>query len=273
MIERNYLFLSGESNLTMRCVFRREKWMHTCSASKLIIDDNKLHRSLYSREDLKGVIFYADMQDKIIEQQNLENIKKSKVPCWPNIDSMIKMLDRIDVLKLCHEARFVDHQIDILTSSERSRISLQYPFVLKIGNVHRGQDKFLIESRNTWNAFPEWQGLATIEPYFAGRSVRALIIGDKTFGIQIDNDDNWIKNQAGAEISCVTLSDKLIRQANECAQMFNLDCAGIDYIVEDDGTFHFLEINHFPGLSNISDEVDECVEKFLDAKMRQIECH
>lgn len=271
MIKRNYLFLSGECSLTMKCAFRRENWMHTCSASRLIIDNQILRRHNHYNENLKGIIFYADMDDKVIEQQNLENINELKIPCWPNIDSLIKMLDRVNVLKLCHKARFVDHQIYVLASNERDKVTLQYPFVLKIGNVHRGQDKFLIESQKTWDSFLEWQNLATVEPYFSGKSIRALVIGDKTFGVQIDNQNSWIKNTQGAEISSVQLSDKLVRHANECVKMFKLDCAGVDYIVEDDGTFHFLEINQFPGLSNISDEINTCVEKFLDYKMKEIE--
>lgn len=275
MIERNCLFLSGESGLTMKVVFRRDNWMHTCSASQLILDENKLHRKLFPREHLKAVVFYADMVDKDIEVQNLLAIKRANIPCWPNVDMLIRLLDRHQVLRECVHAGFVKHDICQATFYDMHKCHLKFPFVLKCGNTHRGQNKFLIESEHSWAVKTPWTGIATMEPFFIGKSVRALVIGSKTFGIELRNDQSWIKNSAGAELLNVTLPDKVVKHANDCARYFNLDVAGVDYIIDADNNFYFLEINQFPGLANISVEASEHIEAFLEEKLIQLEnlCH
>lgn len=269
MLERDCLFMSGESGLTMKCVFRRERWMHTCSASTLLFENNVLHRKIFPREKLNALIFYADMDDKKLEMQNLETIKKSKVPCWPNIDSLIDMCDRFDVLQRCIDEKLIDNEV-VFFDQKMHKSPLDFPFVVKMGNVQRGQNKFLIDCQDTWDVF-ETTSRSNIEPYFVGTSIRALIVGDQTFGIKIDNTTSWIKNTTGAEISIVNLNDNLIRHARSCAKLFNLDCCGVDYIVEQNGKFHFLECNQFPGLSNISNQITHYVEEFLDNKMSRLE--
>jgi hypothetical protein len=263
--------MSGESGLTMKVVFRRDRWMHTCSASKLIEDNKKLRREKFVSEELNAVVFYADMVDKKCELQNLLTIKQLNIPCWPNVDVLLSMFDRHTVLRKCKELGLITHPIYQETFYNRHRCSLEYPFVLKSGNTHRGENKFLIESEAIWQSKHQWDGIATMEPFFDGRSIRALVVGDKTFGIEITNNTSWIKNSSGAEISVCELSQDLIAHANTCAKLFGLDIAGVDYIISKDGNFNLLEINQFPGLAFVSEEATGYIEKFLDDKLAQLE--
>lgn len=270
MLERDCLFLSGESGLTMKCVFRQERWMHTCSPSRLIIDNGKLRRDIYPREDLNAIIFYADMDNKLVELENLKNIKNSNIPCWPNIDSLIWMLSRTRMMWTCKEKKLCSQSVEILSYEDKHLVSLEFPFVAKVGDCHRGQNKFLIDSKSTWDDFV-WNGTTIFEPFYEGDSIRAFVIGDNIFGVKVDNDTSWIKNTSGAEISCVELSNDIKQHARKCMEVFGIDVGGIDYIVESNGKFHLLEVNQFPGLSNISEEIDQCVEKFLDEKMNVLQ--
>lgn len=265
MLERDCLFLSGESGLTMKCVFRQERWMHTCSPSRLIIDNGKLRRDIYPREDLNAIIFYADMDNKLVELENLKNIKNSNIPCWPNIDSLIWMLSRTRMMWTLMQEKLCEN-IDIAMYENKCQVTREYPFVAKVGDTHRGQNKFLIGNDDDWRRFV-WDGDAVFEQFYDGDSIRALVIGSDVFGIKIDNDRSWIKNTCGAEISTIQLSQEIIDHAKRCTKVFGIDVAGVDYIVESSGKFHILEVNQFPGLSNISDEIDACVEKFLCEKM------
>lgn len=269
MLNRDCLFLSGEGGLTMKCVFHCDRWMHTCSPSKLVYENGILRRNLYPREDLKAVIVYADMNDKITELENLKNIKKSNTPCWPNIDSLIWMQSRARMMWMCIQEKLCDN-VDIIKFEDKHQVTREYPFVLKVGDSHRGQDKFLIENDDVWRQFT-WDDEAIIERFYHGDSTRALVIGDDVVGIKIDNDRSWIKNTSGAEVSTIQLSPQIIDHAKRCVKVFGLDLAGIDYIVKNTGEFNLLEVNQFPGLSNISDEVDVCVEKFLNKKMNQLQ--
>lgn len=269
---RDCLFLSGDSGITLKIVFRRNRWMHTCSASKLVFEKSILHRQKFISEDLNAVVFYADMDDKELEISNLSVIQQSNKPCWPNPTVLLKMINRHDVLQECLQHNFIDHPIHQTTYYNRHQVNLEYPFVLKCGNTHRGQNKFLIDSKATWEAKDVWDGIATCEPYFVGRSVRALVVGDQTFGLEVQNDSSWIKNSAGTDAFEVLLPKDIIEHAQRCAKHFKLDIAGVDYIIENDGKFHFLEINQFPGLSCYDDSTTNYIEQFFDEKLQKLEC-
>ena len=266
---RPYLFLSGEHATTMPLVFSKWLWNHTMTASELIFDEktNTFRRSNIPSEKLKGIIFYADMDDKEKEYRNLLTIKTHNISCYPNVNILLRMFNRHEVMEECVNAGFISHEIYQLLSDEINNFQFNYPVVLKTGNSHRGIDKFLIKNKDE---FPSWEGIATIEPFFEGASVRVLLIGDQFFGTRIDNEESWIKNSPGADISDYYPGKTLVQHAKAVAKYFELDIAGVDYIVDSRGDFHFLEINQFPGISG-SDEISDAAKKFLSNKMDSME--
>ncbi len=148
---------------------------------------------------------------------------------------------------------------------------------MKIGQAHSGEGKYLV---NAYEELPHlhddglgmgWDGLATIEPFFEGRSARILLIGEHAFGIWNDNPNSWIKNSIGAETEMwPNPPATLVAHARTAAIIFGLEIAGVDYVIGADGAYHFLEINQFPGL-DVSDEVVEVAKKFLGQRMDEIE--
>lgn len=268
---RDYLFLAGEYHVTMPAVFTLDNWMHTMTAKKLVFSNNKLFREEVqgqsnSVENLKGLIFLADVLDKDLEESNLRTIIKSKVKCWPDPELLLRLSNRFLVLEECVKAGFVTHKVEFVAEGEE--ISLKTPFVIKTSRQHRGADKFLI---NNLESLPKFS-YASVEPFFEGESVRILFIGKKYFFYKIENKDSWIKNSLGGEIIMLNNNDcpiSLARHAFKVKEHFNLEICGIDYILNKD-KFHFLEINQFPGL-NPSDEVCETARKFLIKKMKEVE--
>jgi glutathione synthase/RimK-type ligase-like ATP-grasp enzyme len=258
---KNFLFISGESTISLPLVYSTKEWNHTTN-SGMIVYDKCLHRKVFPFEDLHGVIFYSDYDDKSLQYFNLLSILESKVICWPDPVSLIAMRDRHRVLKECVDAGFVNHHVDQVLYF---RTSLDFPVVVKTGNSHRGQDKFLVKSCRD---IPQWQGVATIEPFFEGKSVRVLVINNDYDSFEVINDSSWIKNTEGADILPFEASKELVEHAFAVTKHFKLDIAGVDYIVNDDG-FHFLEINQFPGLG-VTDKAEKLARTFLASKLDEI---
>jgi len=237
---RPYLFMSGEPTVATTLAFSNSKWDCISVPTKLVQSEyalDKIRRENRPREVLSGIIHYADVSDKEIEHR---------------------------VLRECKEAGFVEHDI---VQSDEFAYQMPFPFVLKTGTEHRGIGKYLISSVRD---IPEWEGIATMEPYFEGESVRVLIIGSEVFSFKTTNPDSWIKNSPGADIEKCSVPTEMIQHAKECKQYFRLDIAGMDYILEDDGTFHFLEINQYPGLG-VFEDTEECGKAFIKEKMYAIE--
>lgn len=275
---RDYLFMSGESGLTLKLAFSRDRWMHTCSATRLVsTDDGFVRREIFPRESLKGVIYLADVDDKQLSFENLclLNQVSTKTVTWPSPHALASCHDRFVVHDWLIKNKHVQHPTWTGLWTHR-RDSLKevknFPFVVKVGNIHRGQGKFLIKTLEEWDNFPAWTGTdVLVEPFFEGISVRALRVGKRIWGIKTDNSASWIKNSAGAEQSLIRLDAEIRHHARTVSDIMCLDVAGVDYVVDKQGKFHFLELNQYPGLAHYGEKITKHVSEFLLKKMQEIE--
>lgn len=277
MIERSFLFMSGESSVTALLAFSNPEWDHTTVPSILVQSEyvpKFIRRKNRPREILKGVIHYCDTSDKEIEINNLKLIINNNIKCWPDPVIMLKMTNRHAILEECKSAGFIEHNIFQGTYDEMySYISsgkVVFPCVLKTGTEHRGLGKYLLNSIQDWFALILFEGIGTLEPYFDGKSVRVLIIGEDIFCIETTNSESWIKNSPGGEIEKIVLNQDIMQHAKNVSKYFNLDISGTDYILEPDGSFHFLEINQYPGVAGF-DDVERTAKEFFKQKMNLIQ--
>lgn len=269
---RDFLFLSGEFRISMLLVFSKDNWDHTATSDKLVLlsDQKRFRRERYFNEERRGAIFYADMEDKELEKYNLRLLMDNHISCWPSPHLLLAMTDRHMVLRDCVDSGFVGHKI---IQSNKIYKAMPYPFVMKIGNSHRGIGKHLIYTDSDLQKVSEENigntDTITYEPFFQGVSARILIIDKNAFGIRIDND-NWIANSPGAEVSLFEPPKVLTDHAFSVANRFGLDFAGVDYILGPQGDAHFLEINQYPGL-DVDDSVTSVVKNALLNKMSYVE--
>lgn len=285
-MDKNHIFMSGEFKVSMKLVFSTLNWSHTMSANRLVLTKGGFRRSNVS-EVLKGVIYYHRTEDYDIELDNLNFLISNNFPCWPDPKQLLSMSDRHKVLKDCVDSGSVNHPVfqgtygdyirnnehydlrisDKTTYPDLRRPKIPFPFVLKTGQEHRGEGKFLIEKEED---VPKWEEIASIEPFFIGQSCRVLFIGEKYFVIKYDNPNSWIKNSAGADVEIwEDYPKELSEHAKLVRDQFDLEITGIDYVVGTDG-IHFLEINQFPGL-DISDESVEVARHLFKQKMDLVE--
>lgn len=268
-MSRPFLFLAGEFRVSMPTVFEREHWQHTMSPSRLAMTDGRLHRESHPGEELRGVVHYANCEDDERERQNLRLIRDNGIPCWPDPTALLLMLDRHEVLRRCLDYG-VGSQDRRQFVEPGAAIDLPYPFVMKTGNQHRGEGKHLVRSAD--ELLPVWSGIATVEPFFEGVSVRVLVIGNRHWVVRYDNPDSWIKNSVGAEVSPWGFSypAEVIDEAEMLTREFGLDVSGCDYVVDRDDRWHFLEFNTYPGLDVFDDEVEHA-KAFLRSRMDLVE--
>lgn len=274
-MKRPFSFLSGEWKVSMGAVFSMQRWQHSCTAERLVLKGGRLYRRTQPNDPLEGVILYADLERKDIELQNILSVINSRTPCWPNPGTLLRMIDRHTVFAECVAAGFVNHPTLQLQGGgfspdqvdEMITYCVGYPSVFKTGNLHRGEGKYLVHNRGE---IKPWKGIATIEPFFSGQSVRVLVIGKNAFGIEVTNDSTWIKNAPGTEIHEFQIPLELREHADKLSKYFGLDVAGVDYIIQDNGDFRFLEVNQYPGFAGF-DEVMDCARVFLKEKMQEIE--
>ena len=221
----------------------------------------------------KGGILYAADPDVARATNTLTIL--SALPCWPDAKNLLRMVDRHVVAQECIDQGFfgddycaVSTWHNYLNDAQVGRVE-NYDSVVKFGNEHSGEGKVLFRSGTP---FMEWAGRGTIQPFFEGRSVRVLHIEDDVFFIETVHESSWIKNSPGGENVRMNARDvpaQMFEHSLRVRKHFNLDVCGNDYILCDDGSFHFLETNQFPGLGD--DFLGDVPRNFLHERMRSLE--
>lgn len=261
---RRFLFFTGEPAVTLALLKGRPAWTPVLSAVKFYATDGRLHRKNSVEDDYAGVVYFADVRDKDIERHNLRVFSASGCPCLPDAQRLLALSDRHASLAQCRAAGLLHHSV--VQTQFTPEPLLPFPYVLKVGDEHRGEGKYLIHRAED---IPQWEGIATAEPYFEGDSVRVLLLGDAVFGVMIHNEGHWIKNSAGARMEAWEPSADIVEHARRAKSLFGLEIAGIDYVVGRDG-FHFIELNPFPRVG-LSQESTSMARQILLRAMERIE--
>lgn len=262
--------MAGEFAVTMQLVFTRESWSHTMMPKKLLQnEEGSFHRENVN-ELLKGLIYFASVDNQDTRRHNLDFIINNGYPCWPDPRIIRKWDDRHVLMQECIKCGLTTDKVDVISVDGLKDVlpSLKYPFVLKTENSHQGEGKHLIGVDTT---LPEWEGLATVEQFYSGFSTRVLTIGAEVFGLRYDNEESWIKNSAGAEVEPWDIPENVREHAARVHDHFGLEISGIDYVVEDNGEFHFLEYNMFPGIAAF-DSTQNAARKIFSSAMDRVEC-
>lgn len=243
-----FLFLTGEPAATLPLLKGRPDWAPVLSAITFDVVAGRLRRRRSATDDFRGLVYFADVRDKDIERHDLGVLAGSAFPCWPDPAALLAASDRHAALARCVSAGLVDHPV-VQARWTREPL-LPFPYVLKVGDEHRGEGKHLI--RSAADIVP-WDGIATMEPFFEGESVRVLLLGEQAFGARIRHEGSWIKNAPGASIEPWDPDPALVQHARRAMRLFDLEIAGVDYVLDPGGP-HFLELNPFPrvGLSKES---------------------
>lgn len=211
-----------------------------------------------------GVLWYCSIDDDNLCVANEKILRQSGVPCWPNLELLEMWSDRRTKLFAAMSHGFVEDDIEFAHWSIRQA---EKDTVVKVGNLHVGEGKFLVKKGEE---FPYWNAVATLEPFIEGRSVRVYVVNDVIGGVEYVNENDWIKNAPGAVTFEVELDEEIIAHARKVHDYFNFPISGIDYIIRPDGTFRFLEHNHFPGIT-LHAAVEEEIKKVFNEAMNSLE--
>ncbi|UQA60595.1 ATP-grasp domain-containing protein [Polyangium aurulentum] len=259
-----YLFFTGEPAVTLPLLKQHPAWAPVLSAITFNVTAGRMHRGRSADDDFRGALYLADVRDKDIERHNLRLLSDGAIPCWPAPESLLAASERHAALARCVAAGLIDHPVVQAHFTPEPR--LPFPYVLKIGEEHRGEGKHLIRSASD---IPRWNGIATMEPFFEGESVRVLLLGDRAFGVRIHNERSWIKNSPGASFEAWNPGEAIVEHARRAMRLFGLEIAGVDYVV-DSGGFHFIELNPFPRVG-LSEESAAVAQEMFRGAMEAIE--
>lgn len=258
----HFLFFTGEPAVTLPLLKPRPAWSPVLSAIQLYVTQGRVHRKNSTEDDYRGVVYCADVRDKDIERHNLHTFLKHSIPCWPEPRALLSLSDRHGALAQCNAANLLSHTI-VQTHYTREPL-LPFPYVLKIGDEHRGEGKYLIR---TAEDIPKWEGIATAEPFFNGESVRVLVLGEEVFGVRLQHDSHWIKNSAGGRFEIWEPPRVIADHARKAAALFGLEIAGVDYVIEPRDV-HFIELNPFPRVGLTKNSAMVATQIFLRAMGR-----
>ncbi len=187
-------------------------------------------------------------RENVFPSHNILNLSQSRI-------NMTKILDKHSMFPA--ERFYIED--NILESVMVPRLESSLKVVAKVGDDHKGQNKYLLYPNQT---ITTKESIIFEEFIEDARSIRVLLIGDKAFVIEFHNDKDllkdksteWIKN-----INCTTelINDTsaykdLIRDTRQLSNVLDYDFLAIDYVVNKEKTVA-LEINPFPGITTYSD--------------------
>jgi RimK family alpha-L-glutamate ligase len=84
-------------------------------------------------------------------------------------------------------------------------------------------------------------------PHF-NQDLRAFVIGNRVVAAMIRRGNSWKTNYSqGATVDKIELSPEMEALAVKAARLFDLDYAGVDLMMSEDGKTYVIEINSIPG--------------------------
>lgn len=180
-------------------------------------------------------------------------------PCLPNALGLLDCRRRIPGLARAVEvSRYRAMRRGFGYGNQRIKTS-PGASVAKWGLWHCGEDKALIEeeteSGDSWVCGEP----TVVEPFITGEAVRIALIGEKYWQIHLDGA-GWVKSIHSPESRFMDVDQRLLEDARRLARHFRLEMAGVDYMIDEEGEPHLLEVNHAPNVTVFS----EIREAFID---------
>ncbi len=90
-----------------------------------------------------------------------------------------------------------------------------------------------------------------LEKYIAGREIRFLVLGGRVIGVH--RSDYGVSVEQTRDLARISFpqtdwDQSLVDMSLRIARILNLQYAGVDYLIDSDGTIHVLEVNCAPGM-------------------------
>lgn len=114
--------------------------------------------------------------------------------------------------------------------------------VAKWGNWHCGENK--ARFTGVWKS----EEACIIEKFLPGQAVRVVMIGEKYWQIKLAGED-WLKSIHAPDAAFMEPDAELLADTRVLKQAFGLEIIGNDYIIEEKGAKHLLEVNHIPNVT------------------------
>lgn len=205
---------------------------------KLYVESQKVNGK-FLRVD--KVIFYGIFENDF-DFINLLTFWKGA--CFPNPLAMLNLRQRIPALaRSLAVSEFNGMSRGMVINQQE--YSTQNEMVAKWGIWHCGEDKAKFSGA--------WKSTETsvIENFIEGNAVRIMKIGNQYWQIQLEGE-SWLKSLHGEGAHVMKMDTDLYRDAKRITNHFQMEIAGIDYIVTDSEK-HLLEVNHIPSITAFED--------------------
>lgn len=162
-------------------------------------------------------------------------------PCLPNSHAMMDCRLKLPCLaRALKYTRFASPERGYAAPGAMLETDTEY--VAKWGNWHCGENK--IRFTGEWTS----EHPSVIEPFISGQAVRVVIIGDKHWQIKLEGE-SWLKSIHSPHADFMTVDPDLLTDTQRVREAFGLEIIAIDYIVDEDGSKHLLEVNHIPNVT------------------------
>ena len=165
-------------------------------------------------------------------------------PCLPNAQGMMDLRLRISGLaRALSVSRFSGIKRSMVLGKDE--YFAENESVAKWGIWHCGEDKEKFQG--SW----ESNETSVIEDFITGDAVRIMLIGDKSWQINLTGD-TWLKSIHHQDSSKMEVDEELLADSKHISRHFLLQIVGIDYMVAEDGQKFLLEVNHIPNVTVFS---------------------
>ncbi|WP_298901226.1 RimK family alpha-L-glutamate ligase [uncultured Psychroserpens sp.] len=207
-----------------------------------------------------------------IQTTALNLIELAGIPCVNSSETLKKGFDRLSMLFMIKKMGLPIIDFNVVTaSSYLKNITMEFPFVVKVGNYHGGYGKVLIQNESQWQDIRDLlfvsKTYVTTEPYINyKRDIRYIIINDKIWAMS-RKGKYWKANIETTDFTEIEplkgISNKLLMLQKE----LKADILAIDILEDENGELHIVEYNDIPGLSGFRSELKNELANSLRKKL------
>lgn len=175
-------------------------------------------------------------------------------PCIPNATAMMDCRLKLPCLvRALRHSRFASPARSY--SGPGATFYAEQEHVAKWGNWHCGENKTRFTGLRTADE------ACIVEPFFAGESVRVVLIGDRAWQIRLSGVD-WLKSIHDSAADFMEIDRDLLADTRAVANGLGLEIAANDYLIESSGEKHLLELNHIPNVTRFP-EIREAYRDYI----------